>query len=566
MMTFSAPPTEATLLPGLINVVNVLPDNTAKEISPKDVRDSIYTLWHNSILKPTSVSGSQVKYIGIDQYELIDSPNGNVIYPKMYFGKKQIGGQFVMNDNLLGTNTDFFFYNTKNNQTVGDYHTTIAILAGTGSYLINNALAAPTLKSTVVTEGNGSYLNFDIGNSSFFQDVDGTQSGGDINIKSDKGYVSLNNFYFPKFSEHYGSSGASKDNYVLKYKWAGTKAIGVWESAFSQSITGINYPQGQVTINGNPIVLNGYNFTDNTPVATPIGGISANETFSNVNVLDMLRRIIYTYVPPSVDAGFRTELNGPNISIIERNDPEYVNTSGAIKLYYKFVINSTYSVQSIGFLPSSYNPLNPPLTGGGVQTNAAFPPSPIGRGTYFNRVFPSESLGAASGQSYKFITYTFSVADTRGSISSVKAEMVSVLPYFYGTNEAEYTDPTALSGILDTDENFTLNRLSLKLVYPIIGNPTASNNQSVKLTTDGLPNGQGYIYFGYPSQFPLLVDIRDNNGNNGFPTLDRFSTYSVNITSYNGRWSSQPYIFYISNIAHRLPASPIPWRFLFANP
>jgi hypothetical protein len=161
----------------------------------------------------------------------------------------------------------------------------------------NGVVKAPTLKSTVVSDPSGSYINLNIGNNSYI-DNGGSQSGGDINIKSVAGYVSINDFIFPKASD----INSSKDGYVLKFKWigGGGGAYGVWESAFSQSITTINNPSGPVTITGNPVILNGYNFTENTPVPTAVGGIQVGDTFANVNVLDMIRRIVYTYIPPTI--------------------------------------------------------------------------------------------------------------------------------------------------------------------------------------------------------------------------------------------------------------------------
>jgi hypothetical protein len=568
MLTFSTAPTEATLLPGLINVVNVLPDNTAKEISPKDVRDSIYTLWHNTILKPTTVSASQIKYIGIDQYEIVDSPTGDVIYPKMFFGKKQTGGQFIMNDLLLQTDTDFLFYNTKNNALVGDYNTTIAILAGTGSFNDNGVVKAPTLKSTVVSDPSGSYINLNIENNSYIDNVV-SQFGGDINIKSVAGYVSINDFIFPKASD----INSSKDGYVLKFKWInGAGAYGVWESAFSQSITDIYYPQGQVTITGDPIVLNGYNFTENTPVPTAVGGIQVGDTFANVNVLDMIRRIVYTYIPPTITMGFRYSYTGQDQTIIEVGDlafggPASNGDPNKLRLYYTLTINSTYSIPTqIASLPPTINSDGISLPDGNVLSGSIFPSTPITRNTYYNRVRQLVSSDPDFGQSYKIITYTFSVTDSYPTTRSASAKITAVLPYFYGTNHDLYTTGNQLNGILGIDESSAPGTLNLKLVPPIIGAPTSSNNQNVFINTQGLTNKQGYIYFGYPAQFPPLIDIRDNNIGDGFPVLDQFATYSIKITSQNGRWNDQPYVFYITNERKGPEVSTVPFRFIFATP
>ena len=89
MKTFSQAPTETNELVDIVDVLNQLPDNSTKLISPRDVRDAVYTLWQNTMFKPTSVSASAITYIGIDQYQLKDDSNTDW-YPKVYFGKKQI--------------------------------------------------------------------------------------------------------------------------------------------------------------------------------------------------------------------------------------------------------------------------------------------------------------------------------------------------------------------------------------------------------------------------------------------------------------------------------------------
>ena len=530
MATFSTPPTEANQLKGILDVVKVLPDNTAKQITPKDFRDSVYTLWENTMYKPTSVSGSNIKYIGIDQNQITDPETGNNIYPKVYFGKKQTGGLPIMNDDLLDQtlDADFFFYSTKNNQLAGNYDTTISILAGTGSFVYNGQVSAPTLeaKSIVVTQGK--YIDFNIGNNSFY--TDGlTSYGGNINIKSEYGNISLNDFVFPLASEHQSASGESKNGYVLKYRWIGGKAYGTWESAFSQSVTTINNPSGPVTITGNPIILNGYRFTDNTPVATSIGGIQAGETFSNVDVLDMIRRIVYSYVPPQLSTSLFVSPSGNGIRIVESGD---LSTYNNLRINWSVVINSTYSVTQPLSMPSTSVPP------GGV----AFPTPPLGRTTYTGVRKADEPIDVLGGQGHKFIVYTFSVTDTKPTTVTSNAKLTVVLPYFYGTSATLATQSTDVINLLHNNASAPVGKLNLILVDPIVGTPTTSNNQSLYITTQGLGggNGLGYIYFAYPAVYPLLREIRDNNGDNGNLSTDAFATYSVNLTR-TGYWSNRPY-------------------------
>ena len=555
MATFSTPPTDANQLSGILNVLGVIEDNTQKAIAPKDIRDGFYTLWENSIFKPTTVTGSAIKYIGIDQYQLQDLTD-NSIYPKVYFGKKQVSGAFVMTGNLLDDtiNTDrvdYFFYNLKDNSLYG-YDTSIAILAGTQSFQHGNGqVAAPILKSTVVSSAFGNYINFNITNNSYVTDG-ATNYGGDINLISNSGYVSVNNFLFPKQSD----ITAAKDGFVLKYKWSGDgKAYGVWESAFSQSITSIN-STGPVTITGNPIVLTGYRLTDANVVATAIGGIRAGETFSNVDVLDVLRRIIYTYVPPSITSRLTLTSTGENVTLLEAGQNVNVDT----RLSWNVFINSTHSVpaNNVTFTPFSGQVISTPIISGGRS------------GTNQPQLTVDERR-VDDSPPYRIIPFTFSVRDTNpnGPTQTAVSTMKIVLPYFYGTSQTLATTSNAGSGninlILGANSTAPTNRLKRILVEPIIGLPTYSNNQSLNITTQGLgatPNGLGYIYFGYPSYYPLLKEIRDYNN---LVVTNAFTTYSISIsdTSVN-RWSARPYIFYISNQTS-VPFKPIPYQFLFAT-
>jgi hypothetical protein len=560
MATFSTSPTDANLLSGILDVVSVIEDNTQKAISPKDLRDGFYTLWENTIFKPTTITGSTIKYIGVDQYQLQDISDTN-IYPKVYFGKKQVLGSFIMSSGLLDNavdnidKIDYFFYNMKNSSLYGS-DTAISILAGTQSFQRNDGkILAPVLKSTVVSTSYGNYINFNISNYSSVS-TGATYYGGDINILSDKGYVSFNNFLFPKQSE----ITSDKDGYVLKYKWSAGQAYGYWESAFSQSITSINYPQGQVTITGNPIVLNGYRFTDANIVATGIGGIRAGETFSDVDVLDVLRRIIYTYVPPQVTTKITLASTGSEVVYIESG-----TNPNTLRLNWTVRVNSTYSV------PVNSIIVNPSVTG-------TLPTTPLTSTSNIGTLTPNLSpleYNVTLPKPYNIINYTFSVKDTNpnGRTQSSSSTLKIVLPYFYGTSQnfattsnGQPNDPNNINSLLGTSENAPINKLNRILVEPIIGTPTYSNNQNLFITTKGLgldPDGIGYIYFGYPSYYPLLKEIVDSNG---LVVTSRFTTYSINITDLppSSKWSSIPYIFYITGET-RVPFSPIPYQFLFAT-
>ena len=94
---------DATRLETIGDVLNQIPDNTSKLISPKDVRDAIYSSWETSVFKQLTGSAS-IEYIGIDR---------NGLNQKMLIGKKRLAGVDILDSNLLNYNlndSDIFFF------------------------------------------------------------------------------------------------------------------------------------------------------------------------------------------------------------------------------------------------------------------------------------------------------------------------------------------------------------------------------------------------------------------------------------------------------------------------
>ena len=181
-------------------VLDILKDNSNKEINPKDIRDAVLTSFSNSAFKQTLASQSTISYIGVDTV----NPNylNKDVKKKVYFGKRAFSQlnsysytDDIMTSSLLNSDTDIFLYNTKKD-TVSNNRTKIAILAGTNSSLYANS---PYLQSQLVTIGTYSSLSLDI--------VNPTITGGTattMNFNSDYGTVSFNNLVFPRPQESYG--------------------------------------------------------------------------------------------------------------------------------------------------------------------------------------------------------------------------------------------------------------------------------------------------------------------------------------------------------------------------
>jgi hypothetical protein len=472
-------PTNADKLEDLTSVLLGLPDNTQKLITPKNVRNAIYTTWENITFKLTNIATSAISYIGIDN---VDIKN------KILIGKKEkTSGQNVMSGELLNSDVDVFFFNTKSSTQSSD--TKIAILAGTGSYWRGSSLSSPYLSSSVI---NNEYVNFNIVNNSYGM-TGSTAYGGDINILSEKGYVSLNNLLMPKITDNV----QNKDGYVLKFRWSNGQPFAVW---------------GTVSASGGQTVSS-ETFTDPNPVTTALGGIKVGETFSNVPVTTMLRKLIYQYIGPTI----QISLSNP---ILEIGDSA---SFGILKLNYTITRTSTQSITNLTFNPAI---IGAPSTSSIPQGVTAGSKSVV---TY----------DVLSPNSWRIVPFTSSIADGVSSSTS-STSLLYTLPWYYGTATVSTTAST-INSILGTNSS-TKGKL-----IPLLTNPATqsivSNNKTLNITTNGLSQSQGYVYFGYPNDFVDLVDIKDNNGNSVFTSFRKFAISSVQ--SPQLRWGSRTYSFYI---------------------
>ena len=511
MATYSigTPPTDATKLADLQSILNVLPDNTSKTIAPKDIRDSSYTLWENIIFKPTTNSNISGEYIGIDQ---------DTFQEKILLGKKTVGGQYIMTNDLLSTDVDIFFYNTKTEPT-SDYNTKVAFLAGTGSNYYGGYVSSPYLQSVVVLNpGFDNTIDFEIKNPSYF--TNGlTSYGGNINIKSDYGVVTLNGLRFPTYSDMLSSS---YDGYVLKYRWIGGAPYATWESIASQSSITSMISAGTVSITGSPVLLNGLdiNFTDSTPVPTAIGGILAGETFSNVPVTEMIRKIIYQYIAPTLTSNMSS-------SFIESGNSV---TAAALKLNYTIVKNSTYNITSL----SVNNPYSGSLYTLPIITNST---------TVTSFVTPTlgGSLSLAGTQSWNSNSWTITLGDTYPTTKTSTSSVKVVIPWYYGTSTTGGTSSATINSILGTASGS--NKLTPILTEPAVSS-SSTYNKTVALSGDGV-----YVYFGYPADFPDLVSIIDPNGFNVFTSFKKYiigtTLNPIYAPTTPPLWSGKSYKFYI---------------------
>jgi hypothetical protein len=504
MATYSigTPPTDATKLADLTSVLNSLPDNTSKLIHPVDVRNSIYTVWENSIFKPTRVSGFE--YIGIDQDNFQE---------KIFFGKKKVAGQYIMSpDSLNGGDTaDIYFYNTKS-EPANDYSTTIAFLAGTGSFFNGGQLNVPYIKIQDVfdTYGNSS-LDFNLINPS-----GSTYAQGNINIEAgDNGVVTINTLQFPTVSDYL--SGTISNGYVLTYYKVGSQPIAQWVQLGTQSVIDTVYSSGTVSITGSPVIINGsnYNITDTNPTPIQIGGIAAGTTFNNVPVSDIVHQILYPYITPKVSLSMSSN---------------YVEEGSTLPtLNYSITKNATYSINAPTLTSSvtlTFTPIAPSnITSNGITSGTSS----------VTKIYP---LGT---QSYSIQNFTMNVTDDYPSSVTASVSFDVVIPWYYGTSFNSLTGSNVYN-IFGTSSNPPLGYLKPLLTAPVLSS-SSSYNKTLFISGQII-----YIYFAYPADFPDLLNIKDPNGWDQISSFTQYIVTGINSPGGgNGVWNGKSYKVYISN-------------------
>lgn len=489
----------ANRLQEIQDVLLQLPDNEQKEINPKDIRDAIYSIWENAVFKITNGSSSTIEYIGIDKDDITQ---------KMFFGKKLLSGNEVINSNsiLLDWNqsdVDTFFFNTKSDSNLSQQYTKISILAGTNSLLYSSS---PYIRSrSAIGPTFSQVLQLDIGNNS-----------GDINVYSSTNRIYINDIGFPTISETIGSAS---NGYLLIYD---SSSGSLYWDVNILATSSVGDTASATMISGNPVLVNGnpIEMTDSRPIISPVGSVKVGKTFNNDSIVELLRDMLYSYIPPSCSLLV-------NPSVAEKGNPSVAIQIGwTINKRTDPIISAIFtSGNIIGFTTPA--PINIP--GSSVISSPPFVTglAPVGFTT--NYVFSITDSGESNGNVPTTVT--------------ASAPMSLVYPYFWGVSPVDATNASQVNAILGS----------------LTKSPTVKSNKEATLS------GIGYIYFAYPVAsggpvYGTLSNIYDENG----ATVSSY-TYSIysgpGLTSPNSYWSNIPYYVYkIGPITVGYP-NPVNWTF-----
>ena len=472
------------------SVLENLKDNVDGYIIPKYLRNMFISTWDSTVFKITTASGSNIEYIGIDSGigdDLLEKPNRDLVGNKIFLGKKSYSGTFsyseshdIMTSDLLLSDIDLFFYNTRPDDIL-QYNTRVVLLAGTNQLIYN---VAPYIQSQVTLTSGGSYsLSLDLVNNS--GDIILQSQGMDLfgNNLSNGGNVIINDIIFPTI----GTSslietqlGLDKMNLIYR------DGELTWDKISFPQVDYIGVTGSRLSINGSTINANSHSleFTDERPCTIKIGDVSIGSTFDRMSIADVLRKIIYPYLPPSC-----------TISLANSTGYVEIGTYPNISINYSITkkTENTLPTRLVNMIPGTY----PGITTAGENTIFG-----VSRGVMIQPITATTSI--------------FSVVVSDGISTNTATTSVSgIYPYFYGFTSSNDLTTLALSSMT-------------KLVEP-------KGDKTYDLT------GSGNFFIAYDADYGPLTSILDDL------SIDIIGTFSSSVkilSSPTGLWSSKEYLVY----------------------
>lgn len=402
-------PTESKNYPveeNLNYLLSDLPDNEDKFITPISLRNSFLSLWTSVPFKET-ISGNH-RYISLDSTKSL-APNAGVTASKILIGKRSFLSSDIMgtnNNNLLSSDIDIFFYNTKLD-TISNIKTKIAFLAGNSFSFFPNS---PYMQSEQVSGITQSSLSLDFVNKS-----------GDIYLKSGDygsfsicGTNSIGATYFPTKSEM--PNLTNLNNKVLT--WQGPTGYGklIWSELKLPTTNYIGVTGSELNIYGTPVNVNEYSLelSDTRYVPSIIGDIGFGSTFDNVSISEVLRKMIYTYLPPIC-----------TLSI----DSKYAE----VGTYPVPILNYSITKRTLNTKPTALTNMIPGSYPEIVSTNQV--------------IINGTSSGVVISPISATHTYfTITVSDGTASNSNTES-ILGIYPYFYGFSPLSIINVTGMASL-----------------------------------------------------------------------------------------------------------------------
>jgi hypothetical protein len=330
---------------------------------------------------------------------------------------------------------------------------------------------------------------------------------GDVDVRSDYATVSVNEIEFPTLVENVAS--ASNDKVLF---WDDTDNKLYWDFISLPTLNTLGTSSDPLIIYGSPTNinatdLNGYSldFSDSRRCPIEIGDIIYGDTFQNISISEMLRRIIYNYLPPTCD-----------IEILPPFENGYaeVGTYPTPTLEYKINKKTLPTLISglSNMIPGAYPPITTPEYSTIVSQSTGIVISPI---------------TATSTE------FQVTVGDGTQS-NSASVTLTGIYPYFYGFSP-----------------QLTMNTIGLSPLTKIV---EPMGDKEVDIT------GSGNLYFVYPKDYGTLSAIYDELNNNIFGS---FSVSDMILSSPTGLWASEEYYVYQWNSVPQIGPPSVNYQFVY---
>lgn len=454
------------------SLLQLFKDNDSRFVTEAAIRTGILSLASSYVFKETG------DYIGLDSlnpdyrdfFTITTGASNSWIKPKFYFGKRSFSGTYsysepqtvgIMNSTLLASDTDIFFYNTKLD-TDDNRRTRIRLLSGKQ---IGNFTSHPYIQSQIIEAGVTDSVSLDFINTL-----------GDVNVMSDLGTVSINGIGLPDII----TLATQSNNKVLLYD----NGYLNWGDITYPATDNIGSTGSVTNIIGDPVLFNGYSPTliDSRWVPFSINDVSIGSTFSNFPVGELLKRLIYPYLPPSA-----------SIRLLPPYETGFIEVGNFPTPTLEFTINKKSNDTGVTVLDNMIPGAYPQIISNEYTSETS-----TSNGVVFSPIGPTQT------------NFTIIVNDGL-SQSSSSVSLRGIYPYFYGRSS------------LATMTNIGLSSLT-KSVEP----------KADKIVDLG---GSGNFYFIFDKDYGTLSNII------GY-TAGSFSVSSRVLSSPTGLWSGKEFFVY----------------------
>ena len=379
------------------DILNELFDNDSKLITPRSIRDAVFSTYVEPALKPTG------SYIGIDTLNPLDRD----IKSKQFYGKRSYLSNDTMSDSLLSSDSDIFFYNTKSDSDISNVSTKISFLSGTDTSLFDNS---PYIKvSTLSGTESQSYGFVNLSDINF--------NGTNVNLNG----ITFSSTVFPNpVPTNNDLMFWLNDSIVFKeIELTEPSYIGATGSTLS-------------LVSGN-VSLNNYSldFTDLTPLPKtwndnlPIASINVGESLNT-----MLYKLIYEYLPPLV-----------SLELLPPYDSGYIELGMNVLIPIKYtIVKRTKKVVYFNLVNLISSSQFCPIDQGGFVTQTGIVNGVLTSGSTTN-------------------DFTLIVIDEHPTTVSDTVSLIEILPYFHGFSDKPMGNGILydLSKIIEPKTNKSLN-------------------------------------------------------------------------------------------------------------